>query len=132
MGISLSKLFVRFLILSRTTVTSPCLKFPAARFGPVGKLLKRLNRHPYRPSHMHFMTMAVGFDTLVSAVDVRGDPSETSDALFGVKFSLIVDVETVTSDDVAKQCGNSVGDWLIEWDFVLPLPRTFSMFGHVG
>ena len=81
---------------------------------------------------MHFMTMAVRFDPLVSAVDVRGDPSETSDALFGVKFSLIVDVETVTSDDVAKQCGNSVGDWLIEWDFVLPLPRTFSMFGHVG
>ena len=29
--------------------------YPIPDDGPVGKLLKSLKRHPYRPSHMHFM-----------------------------------------------------------------------------
>jgi len=28
--------------------------YPIPHDGPVGKLLKKLKRHPYRPSHMHF------------------------------------------------------------------------------
>jgi len=68
---------------------------------------------------MHFMVMAEGFDTLVTALYVRGDPFETSDAVFGVKSSLIVDVKTVETEEMANQYGVSVGDWLIEWDFVL-------------
>jgi protocatechuate 3,4-dioxygenase beta subunit len=90
--------------------------------------LKRLNRHPYRPSHMHFMVMAEGFDTLVTALYVRGDPFETSDAVFGVKSSLIVDVKTVETEAMAKQYGVSVGDWLIEWDFVFLLNSSFFAF----
>jgi protocatechuate 3,4-dioxygenase beta subunit len=86
--------------------------------GPVGKLLKRLNRHPYRPSHMHFMIIAEGYDTLVTALYVKGDPFETSDAVFGVKSSLIIDVKTVDSEEVASKYGVAVGDWLIDWDFV--------------
>ena len=86
--------------------------------GPVGKLLKRLNRHPYRPSHMHFMIIAPGFDTLVTALYVKGDPFETSDAVFGVKSSLIVDIKTVEDDATVQKYGVSKGDWLIDWDFV--------------
>lgn len=86
--------------------------------GPVGKLLKRLNRHPYRPSHMHFMIIADGYDTLITALYVRGDPFETSDAVFGVKSSLIVDVKNVQDEAMAKQYGVTKGDWLIDWDFV--------------
>src|ERR1700724_3142255 len=89
--------------------------------GPVGKLLKRLNRYPYRPSHMHFMIIADGFDTLVTALYVKGDPFETSDAVFGVKSSLIVDIKTVEEESMAKQYGVTKGDWLIEWDFVCSL-----------
>ena len=66
-GISALRLFVRFLMLSRTvnspSLNSPSLKFWAglvSRLDPVGKLLKRLNRHPYRPSHMCFMIMTEG------------------------------------------------------------------------
>jgi hypothetical protein len=70
------------------------------------------------------MIMAEGFDTLVTALYVRGDPFETSDAVFGVKSSLIVDIKNVESEEMAKQYGVSVGDWLIEWDFVFtPSPR---------
>lgn len=86
--------------------------------GPVGKLLKRLNRHPYRPSHMHFMIIADGYDTLVTALYVKGDPFETSDAVFGVKSSLIVDIKSVEDEAMAQKYGVTKGDWLIDWDFV--------------
>jgi hypothetical protein len=66
------------------------------------------------------MIIAPGFDTLVTALYVKGDPFETSDAVFGVKSSLIVDVKTVEEESMAKQYGVSKGDWLIEWDFVCP------------
>jgi protocatechuate 3,4-dioxygenase beta subunit len=96
--------------------------------GPVGKLLKRLNRHPYRPSHMHFMIIADGYDTLVTALYVKGDPFETSDAVFGVKSSLIVDVKTVEDEAMAKQYGVTKGDWLIDWDFVCSNGREWTDF----
>ena len=43
-----------------------------------------------------------GFDTLVTALYVRGDAFETSDTVFGVKSSLIVDVKTVESEKVVS------------------------------
>jgi len=40
--------------------------YPIPHDGPVGKLLKALKRHPYRPSHMHFMFQKEGFDHLIT------------------------------------------------------------------
>jgi protocatechuate 3,4-dioxygenase beta subunit len=40
--------------------------YPIPHDGPVGKLLKMLDRHPYRPSHMHFMFKKAGYDPLVT------------------------------------------------------------------
>ena len=40
--------------------------YPIPHDGPVGALLKMLNRHPYRPSHMHFMFKKDGFDPLIT------------------------------------------------------------------
>ena len=40
--------------------------YPIPHDGPVGKLLKQLNRHPYRPSHMHFMFKKDGYDPLIT------------------------------------------------------------------
>lgn len=42
--------------------------YPIPHDGPVGKLLKKLKRHPYRPSHMHFMFEKKGFDHLITYV----------------------------------------------------------------
>lgn len=36
--------------------------------GPVGKMLRKLGRHPWRPSHMHFMFEKEGFDHLITYV----------------------------------------------------------------
>lgn len=63
--------------------------YPIPYDGPVGDLLKATKRHPYRPAHLHFMVAAPGFETLVTHVFVAGDPYLESDAVFGVKKSLI-------------------------------------------
>ncbi|WP_277983268.1 dioxygenase [Sphingomonas faeni] len=58
--------------------------------GPVGELLKALGRHPNRPAHVHFMITAPGYRRLVTHLFIDGDPYLKSDAVFGVKSSLIV------------------------------------------
>src|SRR5438445_525485 len=58
--------------------------------GPVGKMLKALARHPYRPAHIHFMIAAPGYKTLTTALYIAGDPYLNSDAVFGAKQSLVV------------------------------------------
>lgn len=42
--------------------------YPIPHDGPVGQLLKKLKRHPYRPSHMHFMFEKPGYDNLITYV----------------------------------------------------------------
>jgi hydroxyquinol 1,2-dioxygenase len=63
--------------------------YPIPDDGPVGELLKATNRHPNRPAHVHFMIAAPGYQTLVTHVFVAGSPYLDSDAVFGVKNSLI-------------------------------------------
>ncbi|KFA66114.1 hypothetical protein S40285_04284 [Stachybotrys chlorohalonatus IBT 40285] len=94
------------------------VSYPIPNDGPVGKLLGALNRHCWRPAHLHFMLEKGGWDHLITALYVRGDPYETSDAVFGVKKSLIVDIEKV-GKDTAAQYGVEEGTSLLKHDFVL-------------
>ena len=50
---------------------------------------------------------------------MRNDPYETSDAVFGVKDSLLVDLKTVTEPEMAKKYGVELGSKLMTYDFVL-------------
>ncbi|KAL3431803.1 Intradiol ring-cleavage dioxygenase [Aspergillus tetrazonus] len=92
--------------------------YPIPHDGPVGKLLKKLHRHPYRPSHMHFMFEKQGYDHLITALYLRNDPFETSDAVFGVKDSLVVDIGTA-GKEIAEKYGVEEGHKLLTYDFVL-------------
>ncbi len=76
--------------------------------GPVGDLLKATGRHPWRPAHLHFMIKAPGYETLITHVFRRGDPYLDSDAVFGVRQSLIADWKEQAD-----------GSYLVEYDFVL-------------
>ncbi|KAI5291229.1 hypothetical protein KEM54_005779 [Ascosphaera aggregata] len=67
--------------------------YPIPNDGPVGKLLIALERHNYRPAHMHFMFEKEGFNHLITALYLRGDPFQSSDAVLGVKSSLLVDLD---------------------------------------
>ena len=70
----------------RTTMPA---SYPIPDDGPVGDMLKATGRHPWRPAHVHFMITAPGFRRLVTHVFVDGDTYLDSDAVFGVKESLI-------------------------------------------
>jgi hydroxyquinol 1,2-dioxygenase len=63
--------------------------YPIPTDGPVGRLLAATGRHPWRPAHMHFMISAPGYERLVTHVFRDHDQYLDSDAVFGVRSSLI-------------------------------------------
>jgi hydroxyquinol 1,2-dioxygenase len=86
------------------------VSYPIPDDGPVGQVLGRLGRHPYRPAHMHYLVSAPGFQKLVTHTFVDGDAYLTSDAVFGVKASLVTPCERV---------GDGRTLWRSPFDFVL-------------
>ncbi len=67
--------------------------YPIPYDGPVGELLDAANRSPMRPAHVHFMVKAPGYETLITHVFDEEDDHLDSDAVFGVKDSLITGFE---------------------------------------
>jgi hydroxyquinol 1,2-dioxygenase len=65
--------------------------YPIPADGPVGEMLEATSRHPNRPAHVHFMIAAPGHETLITHVFASDSPWLESDAVFGVKTSLIAD-----------------------------------------
>ena len=65
--------------------------YPIPTDGPVGEMLRATGRHPWRPAHLHFMITAPGYERLVTHVFRKGDPYLDSDAVFGVRESLVGD-----------------------------------------
>jgi len=65
--------------------------YPIPTDGPVGRMLVATGRHPMRPAHVHFRIQAQGYETITTALFSSGDPYVGSDAVFGVKSSLVVD-----------------------------------------
>ena len=76
--------------------------------GPVGQMLQAVGRHPWRPAHLHFMVQAPGYETLITHVFRDHSDYLDSDAVFGVRQSLVCD--WVEQAD---------GTYLMEYDFVL-------------
>ena len=58
--------------------------------GPVGKILDAAGRHPWRPSHLHFIVSADGFRNLVTEVFPDDDPYLDEDTVFGVRDDLVM------------------------------------------
>jgi hydroxyquinol 1,2-dioxygenase len=59
--------------------------------GPVGDMLASLNRHACRPAYLLFEISAPGYQRLNTQVFREGDPYLDSDAVFGVRPSLIAE-----------------------------------------
>jgi protocatechuate 3,4-dioxygenase beta subunit len=74
--------------------------YPIPDDGPVGQLLAATGRHPNRPAHLHFIVAAPGYRPVTTHVFVADSPYLDSDAVFGVKESLIREVPEV--DDPAR------------------------------
>ncbi|MBB3302728.1 catechol 1,2-dioxygenase [Rhizobium sp. BK591] len=97
--------------------------YPIPDDGPVGKLLGALGRHPYRPAHLHYIIKALGFETLTTHIFDPDDPYIQSDAVFGVKESLLAQFQHVEDPVLASELGFSGKFWQIEHDFVLARPE---------
>ena len=93
--------------------------YPIPDDGPVGKLLSQLGRHPYRPAHLHYIIEAPGFSRLVTHIFDPDDPYITSDAVFGVKESLMARFQLVSDPAQIGAAEASQPFFLVEHDFVL-------------
>jgi protocatechuate 3,4-dioxygenase beta subunit len=58
--------------------------------GPVGEILNATGRHPWRPSHLHYIVLKDGFRPLVTEVFPDDDPYLDEDTVFGVRTDLVV------------------------------------------
>jgi hydroxyquinol 1,2-dioxygenase len=95
------------------------VSYAIANDGPVGKLLRRLGRHPFRPAHLHFRVSAKGYEPLTTHLFVKGDKYLASDAVFGVKDSLIADFERHTGAAAAKRYRVKTPFYTLNYDFRL-------------
>jgi hydroxyquinol 1,2-dioxygenase len=93
--------------------------YPIPADGNVGKLLAALGRHPYRPAHLHYIIEAEGFARLVTHVFDPDDPYIRSDAVFGVKESLMAVFRPVTDKAAITAAGFSGPYFDLEYDFTL-------------
>ena len=85
--------------------------YPIPYDGPVGDMLKATERHPWRPAHLHFMAASPGYSTLVTHIFVNGDKYLDSDAVFGVKDSLIDEFPAQPATQAPPDGRNLDGPW---------------------
>ncbi|KAH7328546.1 dioxygenase [Stachybotrys elegans] len=91
-----------------------CLRpvaYPIPDDGPVGKLLHALDRHPWRPAHIHAIVSAEGHRTLTTQLYDAQDKWLHNDSVFAVHKDLIVDFKPYADKKNAA--------WAVSFDFVL-------------
>ena len=81
------------------------VSYPVPTDGPVGRMLNAMGRHPMRPAHIHFVITAPGYERLATHLFAEGDTYLDSDAVFGVKNSLVVKFEENGSAEMARKLG---------------------------
>jgi hydroxyquinol 1,2-dioxygenase len=93
--------------------------YPIPTDGPVGKLLAATSRSPMRPAHIHFMVKAPGYQTLITHVFDEADQYLDTDAVFGVRSSLLAGFER-HEPGTAPDGRELAGPWAsTEFDLIL-------------
>ncbi len=91
--------------------------------GPVGQILNAAGRHPWRPSHLHFIASAEGCRSVVTEVFPDDDPYLDQDTVFGVREDLVmsyVKQEAGSFPDGFELSGKVPGEYLrVDFDFRL-------------
>lgn len=95
--------------------------YPIPNDGPVGRMLRAMDRHPFRPAHLHYILEAPGYERLVTHIFDPDDRYIASDAVFGVKESLLAEFRKIEDPAAIRAAG--FGDaphyYDVEFDFVL-------------
>lgn len=100
----------------RSIVAEP---YPIPHDGPVGDMLRATGRHPWRPAHLHFMIKKDGYQTLITHVFRRGGTYLDSDAVFGVRSTLIADWVRHEPGQAPDGSKMDIPFYTLEYDFVL-------------
>jgi len=93
--------------------------YPIPHDGPVGLMLAALGRHPWRPAHLHFMITAPGYERLITHVFRSGDRYLDSDAVFGVRSSLVADWIRHEAGQAPDGTLSAQPFYTLDFDFVL-------------
>jgi catechol 1,2-dioxygenase len=93
--------------------------YPIPDDGPVGKMLAALGRHPYRPAHLHYILEATGFESLTTHIFDPDDDYIHSDAVFGVKESLLAEFKLIDDPERIAAEGKDGPFFEVIHDFVL-------------
>jgi hydroxyquinol 1,2-dioxygenase len=67
--------------------------YPVPTDGPVGRMLRKMGRHPNRPGHIHMIVSAPDHRPVTTHLFVAGSQYLDSDAVFGMKESLVTQFE---------------------------------------
>jgi hydroxyquinol 1,2-dioxygenase len=67
--------------------------------GPVGDILRACGRHPWRPSHLHYIVTAPGYKSLVTEIFPDDDPYLDQDTVFGVRDDLVMSYQEKPASD---------------------------------
>jgi protocatechuate 3,4-dioxygenase beta subunit len=93
--------------------------YPIPDDGPVGQMLTATGRHPFRPAHIHFIVAAEGHQSVTTELFAEGDPYLDSDAVFGVRASLVVPFVRCEAADEAARLNVPAPFYTVDFDFVL-------------
>ncbi|WP_349606445.1 intradiol ring-cleavage dioxygenase [Cupriavidus sp. DF5525] len=100
----------------RSIVAEP---YPIPHDGPVGDMLRATERHPWRPAHLHFLIKQTGYQTLITHIFRKGGTYLDSDAVFGVRSTLIADWLRHEPGRAPDGSIMEVPFYTLEYDFVL-------------
>lgn len=117
----------------QTTGADGCYAFTSVRpveytvptDGPVGDILNACGRHPWRPSHLHFIVKAEGYRNLVTEVFPEDDPYLDQDTVFGVREDLVMKYENMPAGSFPEGfvLSGNVNEAYLKVDFDLTLVK---------
>jgi hydroxyquinol 1,2-dioxygenase len=98
--------------------------YPVPTDGPVGRMLRAMGRHPYRPGHIHMIVSAEGYDPVTTHLFAAGSQYLDSDAVFGVKESLIAKYNRHPAGNGPSGEAMDTPFYTVEYDFRLRPARS--------
>ena len=93
--------------------------YPVPTDGPVGRMLRKMGRHPYRPGHIHMMVTAEGYEPVTTHLFVAGSEYLDSDAVFGMKESLVAKFDRHPAGQAPNGETMPTPYYTVEYDFRL-------------
>jgi hydroxyquinol 1,2-dioxygenase len=95
--------------------------YPVPTDGPVGRMLRKMGRHPFRPGHIHMIVSAPGHAAVTTHLFVADSDYLDSDAVFGMKESLVAKFNRHEPGTAPTGEHVSTPFYTVEYDFRLRL-----------